>query len=457
MLREASVRKVSRVWLVLESASVIVLAIFLARPALAQTGQGMDMSGQSHPNQTMPGMPGMTDDSMPSHSLIDSLLHHATSGTDAEPSSTPFEMLMTSKAGWMLMFHGEAFLSEMQQSGGRGNDKLFSTNWWMPMAQRKFGKGTLTIRTMLSFEPATISDRRYPELFQQGESAFGRPIVDGQHPHDFFMELAALYDYKLAEHTLVSLYAAPMGDPAMGPAAYPHRASASENPIAPLGHHFQDSTHIAADVVTLGVTYRNFRLEASGFHGREPDEFRWNINSGKMDSWSTRATVNPGTNWSLQYSIAQLRSPEALAPAADVRRMTASVQYNRPLRKGNWASLLLWGRNQDVSGGNVGNSFLLESTLRFSERNYAWTRIENVDRTTELLLGDNPEPPGFNERYFARVQAFTVGYEREVGHIPHLSTALGGQFTWYGVPGVLKPTYGERPVGAIVFVRVRPR
>ena len=137
--------------------------------------------------------------------------------------------------------------------------------------------------------------------------------------------------------------------------------------------------------------------------------------------------------------------------------MTASVQYNRPLRKGNWASLLLWGRNQDVSGGNVGNSFLLESTLRFSERNYAWTRIENVDRTTELLLGDNPEPPGFNERYFARVQAYTVGYEREVGHIPHLPTALGGQFTWYGVPGVLKPTYGERPVGAIVFVRVRPR
>ncbi len=182
------------------------------------------------------------------------------------------------------------------------------------MAQRKFGRGTLTIRTMLSFEPATVSDRRYPELFQQGETAFGRPIVDGQHPHDFFMELAALYDYKLCEHTLLSVYAAPMGDPAMGPIAYPHRASASEDPIAPLGHHLQDSTHIAADVVTLGVAYHSLRLEASGFHGREPDEFRWNINSGKIDSWSTRVTVNPGQNWSLQYSIAQLHSPEALAP-----------------------------------------------------------------------------------------------------------------------------------------------
>ncbi len=346
--------------------------------ALAQDGgHDMNRSGQT------PSMPEMAHDamSMKSGSFIGAVLQHTTSGTDAEPNSTSFPMLMTTKGKWTLMFHGEGFLIETQQSGPRGRDKLFSTNWWMPMAQRKFGRGTLTLRTMLSFEPATVSDRRYPELFQEGETAFGRPIVDGQHPHDFFMELAALYDYKIAEHTLVSVYAAPMGDPAMGPAAYPHRASASEDPIAPLGHHFQDSTHIAADVVTLGITHRSLRLEASGFHGREPDEFRWNINSGKIDSWSARVTANPGQNWSLQYSIAQLHSPEELAPDEDIRRMTASVQYNRPLPRGNWASLLLWGRNQDISGGNVGNSYLLESTVRFFDRNYAWTRIENVDRT----------------------------------------------------------------------------
>jgi len=419
----------------------------------------MNMSGQAGSNPSMQGMEGMADDlaNMRSHSFIEALLQRASSGTDVEPNSTPFSMLMTAKKGWALMFHGEAFLSEMQQTGPRGADKLFSTDWWMGMAQRNVGSGTLTIRTMLSFEPATISGRRYPELFHQGETAFGRPIVDGQHPHDLFMELAALYDYKLGEHTLLSVYAAPMGDPAMGPIAYPHRASAAENPIAPLGHHLQDSSHIAADVVTMGVAYRNLRLEASGFHGREPDENRWNINSGKLDSWSARVTANPGQNWSLQYSIAQLHSPEALAAAVDVRRMTASVQYNRPLQKGNWASLALWGRNQDVSGGNVGNSYLLESTLRFLERNNVWTRLENVDRTNELLLDDSPEPPGFNERYFTRVQAYTAGYDREVGHIPHLSTALGAQFTWYGVPNVLKPVYGDRPVSAIVFLRLRPR
>jgi len=407
----------------------------------------------------MPGMAGMDGDKSGMHpqSLVESLLRHAISGTDTEPNSTPLSMLMTTKGNWTLMFHGEAFLNELQQSGPRGFDKLFSTNWWMPMAQRKFGNGTLTIRAMLSFEPATISGRRYPELFQQGETAFRRPIVDGQHPHDFFMELAAFYDYKLTDHTLLSFYAAPMGDPAMGPVAYPHRASASEDPIAPLGHHLQDSTHIAADVVTMGIAHRNVRLEASGFHGREPDEFRWNINSGKIDSWSARVTANAGQNWSFQYSIAQLRSPEALAAAEDIRRMTASAQYNRPLRRGNWASLLLWGRNQNLRGGNIGNGFLLESTFRFFDRNHLWTRIENVDRTNELLLGENLEPRGFIERYFTRVQAYSAGYEREVGHIPHLSTAVGAQLTWYGVPEILKPTYGPHPVGAIVFLHVRPR
>ncbi len=252
---------------------ILVALIFVLRfsvislgTALAQDSgdkMNMNMPGES---QSMPGMAGMERDhsSMESSSMIESLVHHATSGTDAEPNSTPASMLMTTKGNWTLMFHGEAFLIDVQQSGPRGFDKFFSTNWWMPMAQRKFGNGTLTIRTMLSFEPATISTRRYPELFQQGETAFGRPIVDGQHPHDFFMELAALYDYKLTDRTLLSFYAAPMGDPAMGPTAYPHRASASEDPIAPLGHHLQDSTHIAADVITVGITHRNVRLEGFG-------------------------------------------------------------------------------------------------------------------------------------------------------------------------------------------------
>ena len=428
--------------------AVLFLAVVvnLSFPSDAQTS--MDAS--------MPNMPGMAHHHHgQSASFIDVVQAHTVSGTDVEPASTPSQMLMHTKGQWQFMLHGEAFLNELQQTGVRGGDKFFSTNWGMGMAQHKAGEGTLTLRAMLSLEPATITHRRYPILFQQGETAFGHPIVDGQHPHDFFMELSAAYDRRIGEHSLLSFYVAPMGDPAMGPVAYPHRASAAENPIAPLGHHLEDSTHIASNVITAGFAYRKLRCEASGFHGREPDESRWNINSGAIDSWSTRVTVNPGRNWSMQYSLADLRSPESLAPNEDVRRMTASVSYNHPIKNGNLASMLLWGRNQNIGGGNVGNGYLLESTLRFYERNYTWLRIENVDRTNELLLGTNPEPPGFEERYFARVQAYTAGYDREIGNLSHLATAVGGQLTWYGVPDILKAGYGDHPIGAVVFLRVR--
>src|SRR5207253_5756501 len=180
-----------------------LLAIFWVSVVHAQ-GQvvhssSMDMSGMSPDKMAME-----------SHTLAETILQHTTSGTDAQPNSTPTEMLMTRRGSWTLMFHGEVFLNELQQSGPRGANKFFSTNWFMPMAQRKLGRGTLTLRTMFSLEPGTVTGERYPELFQQGETAYGKPIVDGQHPHDFLMEVAAIYDYRVSEHTLLSVYAAPI-------------------------------------------------------------------------------------------------------------------------------------------------------------------------------------------------------------------------------------------------------
>lgn len=390
------------------------------------------------------------------HSFIEAIVSHGSSGTSAEPNSTPHAMIMTKRGDWMLMLHGVGFLNSNQQSGPRGRDKIFSTNWIMPMAQRKIGPGTLTLRTMLSLEPATVTKREYPELFQVGETAYGKAIVDGQHPHDFFMELAALYDVKVGAHGLLSFYAAPVGDPAMGPTGFPHRMSASENPLAALGHHLEDSTHIADDVLTAGFAYKVARLEFSGFHGREPDEYRWDLDSGRIDSWSTRLTVSPAQNWSGQYSIGRLKSPEQLNPNEDFLRMTASVMYNRPITNGNWASTLVWGRNRTLPEGEVINGYLAESTLNFRTRNYFWGRLENVDRTNELLLGQNIAPPGFQEHFLARVQAYTMGYDREFNVIPHVAAALGGQITFYGIPGSLVPTYGSHPSGIVLFLRVRP-
>jgi hypothetical protein len=309
---------------------------------------------------------------------------------------------------------------------------------------------------MFSLEPATVTERRYPLLFQQGETAYGAPIADGQHPHDLFMELAALYDWQLGERTLLSFYAAPVGDPALGPMAYPHRASASEDPVASLGHHQQDSTHIADDVVTLGIAHRSFRVEASGFHGREPDEHRWNIDQGSIDSWSTRLTVQPGQNWSGQVSYGRIASPESLNPAEDQSRSTASVMYNRPLNRGNWANTVLWGRTRSLEDSAKLNSYLLESALNFKEANYIWTRIENAGRTTELLLGERPLPVGFKEEPLTHVQAYTVGYDRNIPLLPHLSSAIGSQFTLFAAGRPLQPVYGSNPISISFFVRLRP-
>jgi hypothetical protein len=408
--------------------------------------------------QDMPDMPGMQHSSTHKQPMtfIDEILHHSTAGTSAQPNSTNEPMIMRMRGKWMFMFHGTAFLSALQQSGPRGYDKVFSTNWFMPMAQRQIGRGELTLRTMISLEPATVTQRFYPLLFQQGETAFGKPINDGQHPHDFIMELAALYDLRLSENSLLSFYAAPVGDPAMGPSAYAHRASASENPVASLGHHLQDSTHIADNVVTGGLAYKKTRIEFSGFHGREPDEFRWDIDSGTIDSWSTRLTVQPGQNWSAQYSFAHLTSPEQLHPADDVQRMTASVGYNRTFAKGSWASTLLWGRNRVLQSGQIANGYLAESTLQFVEHNHVWARIESADRSSELLLGKQAEPVGFDERFLARIQAYTAGYDHDFSPFSWLSTALGAQVTFYGKPDFLTPIYGQHPVGVILFMRVRP-
>jgi hypothetical protein len=285
------------------------------------------------------------------------------------------------------------------------------------------------------------------------------------------MEVAALYDIRLGEHALLSFYAAPIGDPAIGPVAYPHRLTASENPLAALGHHQEDSTHIAYNVLTAGLTWHWFRVEGSGFHGGEPSEQRWGFqpspNGLAIDSYSTRITVSPNANWTGQYSIAHITSPEALYPHEDQQRQTASLMYNRPfgardsngLTVGNWSNTLIWGRTRSITASpdeHKVNSYLAESLLRFSRRNYIWTRIEDVGRTSELLLTPGtPLPPNFEEEPIGHVQAYSFGYDRDFRIARHLVAAPGAQFTTYTTPDALESTYGDHPWGVAAFVRFR--
>jgi hypothetical protein len=383
------------------------------------------------------------------------------SGTSLEPRVTSefTPMIHKSLGNWTLVVHANGFLADTQQSGPRGKDKLYSTNWLMPMLSRDFGRQTVTFRTMVSLEPATIARRRYPELFQSGETAYGLPIVDGQHPHDLLMELAGRYDLRVTERGQLYVYGGPLGDPALGPPAYPHRASASENPVAALAHHQQDSTHLSSSVITVGFVGGPVQLEASTFHGREPNENRWNIDTGSPDSFSSRLTLAMGDRLIGQISIGRINNREALEPDLDTLRTTASVQHSRRFSRGHISTTLIWGRNKDMHGrdARICNAYTAESTMNFLARNWIWTRIENVDRDRTLLLGENPAALNIEEDPIGRVQAYTFGYERDLPPlVPSLNIGLGIQATTYGLPPQLQAIYGNRPVGVTVFLHLRP-
>jgi hypothetical protein len=376
-------------------------------------------------------------------------LMNIASGTSENPAAWPMPMWMTQFGNWNAMFMGLAFVSDIQQSGPRGGDKLYSTNWFMASAQHRAGaRGAFQTDLMLSLEPATITDRRYPLLFQTGETAYGIPLVDAQHPHNFIMALGFHYAYQLGENTILDAYVAPVGDPALGPVAFPHRASAAELPEAPISHHWQDSTHISDDVVTLGVSHKKIKLEASGFHGAEPGENRWIVQQGPIDSWSARLWFFPTDNWAAQVSAGRIAHPEALEPGDQVRA-TASVQYSRPMPGGSWSTSLIWGRNHDTATFHNLNSYLAESVLPVTRRNFITGRFELVDKDeldVDALLG----------RTF-RIGEYTLGYTRDIDLFRHIETGVGANFTAYSLPGAIQPYYGTHPIGGNIFVRFRLR
>ncbi|PWT94213.1 MAG: hypothetical protein C5B54_00350 [Acidobacteria bacterium] len=383
---------------------------------------------------------------------VSEFLMKQASGTSANPESSPMHMSAYKLGTWNLMLHGVVFIVDGQQTGPRGADKFFSANWFMGVAQHKLGKGIFQFRSMMSLEPATVTDRQYPLLFQTGETAFGKPIVDGQHPHDLFMELSVQYAFPITSHTVGSIYFAPVGDPPLGPVAFPHRASASEFPQATLSHHWQDSSHIVNEVLTGVVEHGIFRFEAGGFHGAEPDENRWNIDHGPIDSWAARLTISPRPNWSGQISGGFLKKPEELE-ADNIMRTTASLSYNRPMTDGNWATSFIWGRNhKSVEKRNL-NAYTLESVYQFRTKNYLSGRFEYVDK--DELFSDEPENPLSNSVF--KIGSYTFGYTRDFDLIPNLLTGIGANVTLYTFPEELIPYYGNHPAAFFMFLRIRQR
>ena len=373
------------------------------------------------------------------------------SGTSWLPDSSPMYGKMFMFGDDMLMLHGAIFPRYTNVSTRRGDDRIDAPNWIMGMYSHPVGESAqLGGRLMMSLDPLTEGGRGYPLLFQTGELWHDQPLHDRQHPHDLFDELSISYSQKFDDGLSAYLYFGYPGEPALGPPTFMHRPSAMDDPDAPLGHHWQDSTHVTFGVATAGLAWRNVKIEGSIFTGREPDEDRYNFDEPQFDSYSGRISWNPTQNLALQVSYGYIESPEALDPDVNRHRTTASIIYNQPLgRDSNWSNSFVWGQNND--SGEKTQSFLFESNYqRRCDTVYArWERVQKSGHELVLKPAD--------ESHVFPISGYTIGYVRDLSHGNGIDIGLGTQFTINDRPDSLDRYYGDNLGYAFeFFLRIRP-
>ncbi len=409
-------------------AAISMAIILISTPARAQSHDHMDMemSGMAH------------DQNQNQHKSSFS----EGSGTSQLPANDgPMAGIHIMAGDWMLMAHGSVSAQYSQFTGPRGDAKAYATSMAMLMAQRDTSWGRIQLKSMLSLEPL-MQANGYPNLFASGETAGGVPLVDRQHPHDVFMELSARVDVNLSPKTRLFLYGAPVGEPALGPSAFMHRASAAYNPEPPITHHWFDSTHITYGVATVGIASSKFQLETSLFTGREPDEKRWNIEKPRFDSWSVRGTWNPSAKWAFQASYGQLKQPEfSTHPNVDQRRFTTSLHFSNGR---GLTAMVAFSAKTAVPGESL-TAWLSEINWDMDGHNTLFARVENV-ANDELFA--NPAHPLHDEIF--RISKFQIGFARRIPLGP-VQMALGGAISAYTKPAALNPFYGNNPMGYTLF------
>lgn len=397
------------------------------------------------------------------------------SGTSWHPGSTPMEGLHGNSSTWHLMLHGRSFARYTNQdifgAGYRGAQTFGAPTWIMGMAVRPLSKRSqLSFRAMFTGEPFTEGGDGYPLLFQTGETYKDIPLVDWQHPHDLVAELSVTYSHMLGEKSGVFLYAALPGEPSIGPPAFMHRPSARHLADSPIGHHWQDATHVTFGVGTLGFIHGPVKIDASIFTGREPDEERLRFDKPRFDSYSARLSVNLGTQWAFQASRAYMKGPEVHAPDIDMWRTAVSLLYGRNGADANFSSAFVWGVN-DPTGSADGashvhttgrngehlhahtvkqHSFLAEADLNLKKTAF-YSRMEYLQKDgAELGISD------LQDNLFW-IGSCTVGAAREVVSAKVFDLMAGVQASVYRVPEALKPSYGDLPFSGQIYLRLNLR
>jgi hypothetical protein len=434
---------------------ITTLVILIATRAVAQHEQHEHHQPQPDTSRQEQHEHGNKETPPMTHSYSLNLpMNRNASGTGWLPDRSPMYGYMWHSNKWMFMAHGNIVLryntQDLTSKGSRGDAEFDAPNWFMFMGQRRVGsRGLLHVSSMLSFD-ALFGGDGYPLLFQTGELYQGTPLIDRQHPHDLFSELSVGYTHSFSPETDMFAYFGYPGEPALGPTAFMHRPSAANNPDAPLGHHWQDATHIVFGVATVGIRYRIFKLDVSLFTGREPDEKRYDFDKPTFDSYSARLTVNPAPSLTLQASQAYIVSPEASHPEDNVRRTTASVTHINEMPGDNrfLSSTVAWGFNDGEHHDE--HSFLLESNLQL-DRFAAYGRYEYVQKSSgELGLTQ------FDEEALWNINAFTFGANYVIVRRWKTNFSLGAQGSVSMAPPDLDGTYGNNPFSDEIYLRVSP-
>jgi hypothetical protein len=448
-------------------------ALALAAMPTAVFAQHQHMPGMQMPAQPQPGRKPPPAEAMPmDHSRMDHsktgampmpAMEHAShamkgafgpypmtresSGTAWQPDASEHQGLMTMSGDWMLMAHGTLNLVYDHQSGPRGDDKTFVSGMLMGMASHELGDGTVQFKAMLSPDPL-MGKSGYPLLLASGETADGvHRLVDRQHPHDLFMELSASVSQNIGEKSSVFLYGGLPGEPAFGPPAFMHREAIMDSPEAPISHHWLDSTHISFGVLTAGVVLDQVKLEVSRFNAREPDQHRWDIETGPLDSTAIRLSWNPTRTLALQGSWGKFKDAEQLEPGVNQKRLSASVLYANDIAPGwHLAGTLAWGRKTIEHHDD--DAFVAEASAKHG----GWTVFGRGEMTEnrELTADPHAHGPAYN------VGKVSLGAVRDFRIADHVSIGAGGLFSVNFVPDSIAPLYGgNNPVGAMGFVRLK--
>lgn len=401
---------------------------------------------------------GHTDGPPMSHAFSQNLsMNRNGSGTGWLPDASPMYGYMIHSKKWMYMIHGNVFLrynnQDIGNKGSRGDDKFDVPNWFMGMGQTRIGsRGLFRFSAMISLDPLTVGGEGYPLLFQSGETWQGVPMVDRQHPHDFFSELSVSYTHMFSNNIDAFAYLGYPGEPAFGPVAFMHRVSSLNTPDAPIGHHWQDATHITFGVGTLGFRYRNLKLEGSVFTGREPNEERYGFDRPRFDSWSSRVSFNPAPAWAFQVSKAWVKDVHEFGPREDVNKTSASAIHALRLGENTFLnSTAVWGLN-NAQDHHSQNSFLLESALSLN-RTTLFGKYEWVEKSTEDLLLDDED---YGHGALFKINTLSLGVQQNLFQASNTNLALGVMGSYYKTPEHLQDLYGKNPLGLQVYLRLYP-